>query len=139
MRAVGPFAVLALVALAGCSAEDPVAASGAVVAVEVGPSAVSPAGAEVPAPEAEPFSLLIHCGGTDANFGGRDWVASTPMPQVTVVQSDRNSEIMNYIDGTMTRVADDLLRFTIADPEIVETGKTVDFVPAEQPPVSHCE
>jgi hypothetical protein len=143
VRAVGPLAFLALFALAGCSAEDPVAASGSSVApaaaVEVSSAAVSPSVAEASVPAAEPFSLLIHCGGTEANFAGRDWVASTSMPQVTVVHSDGNSETVNYIDGTMTRVADDLLRFTIADPKIVETGKTVDFVPADQPPVSHCE
>jgi hypothetical protein len=61
------------------------------------------------------------------------------MPVLTPVEVSGISASIFDVDGTMARVGDDLLRFTLADEDVVEKGQSVDFVPAAAPPTSRCE
>jgi hypothetical protein len=135
MRATSTFAAAALVALSGCSAQERVSHEDSLF----GAPAMESNGPTVAAVETEPFSLVIHCGGREANFDGRDWVASTPLPVLTPVEVSGISTSIFDVDGTMARVGDDLLRFTVTDEDVVEKGQSVDFVPAAAPPTSRCE
>ena len=38
----------------------------------------------------------------------------------------------------MTKIGDDRLRFVVSDPQVEQSGASIDFVPTA-PPTSHCE
>jgi hypothetical protein len=135
MRATSTFAAAALVALSGCSAQERVSHDDSLAGAPAVESSVPTAAAV----DTEPFSLVIHCGGREANFDGRDWVASTPLPVLTPGKVSGLSTSIFDVEGTMARVGDDLLRFTVTDEDVVEKGQSVDFVPAAAPPTSRCE
>ncbi len=107
------------------------------------PTAVSTAAppADTTAP-GQRFALQTHCDvSTHATaFGGRHWVASTPLPELTQRHDASGlASTVHAVAGTMTALDGDHLRFVIADPAIVELGLTIDFVPTPSPPTSWCE
>lgn len=85
------------------------------------------------------FSLYTHCGISSTEYGGRTWVAETPLPEPRV-RADATGIVTHdgYTEGTITLVDDDLLTFVVTDPLVEEVGLAVDFVPAAVP-VPLCE
>ncbi|GAB4082757.1 hypothetical protein GCU67_20250 [Modestobacter muralis] len=139
MRIVKGFAIVAVFGLAGCTAQQQVSSNTAQVPAASEAPVASDQVVEEAVSAGEPFSLYVHCGGREANFQGRDWVAVTALPELTPVRTSGFSETVNSIDGSMIMAGDDLLTFTVADARFAEADATVNFVPAEHAPTSRCE
>jgi hypothetical protein len=106
------------------SARETAAAAGADTGeVETGP-------ADPETGVAYSFDLYTHCGIRWTTFGGRDWRAVQPAPEPKALPGpDGVSTVDFYTGGTMTLVDEDLLRFTITEPDVEGRGETFDFVP----------
>lgn len=90
-------------------------------------------------PSGVPFSLYVHCGISTTEYAGRNWVVAGPVPTLTArAQTSRFSETDQTLDGVMTKIGDDRLRFVVSDPQVEQSGASIDFVPTA-PPTSHCE
>lgn len=137
MRTGRPVAAFALLVLTGCSGGTSTAAQSSEPPSPVTESEA--ASATSSSSPGTPFNLTVHCGGRDARFEGRDWVASTELPTLTPVSVDGVSTGLWDVDGQMTKLSDDRLRFTIDDDDVVETGQFVEFVPNTGAPPPACE
>jgi hypothetical protein len=106
-------------------------------APEPQPAVSAPVGGEVetgpPDPEigvAYPFALYTHCGVRQTSFGGREWRAVELAPEpADLPDEDGIASYDGYTRGTMTLLAEDLLRFTVTDRYAEGRGLTFDFVP----------
>lgn len=95
--------------------------------------------AAVAEPSGVPFSLFVHCGISTAEYAGRNWVVAGPVPALTArADASGVSVTRNYLDGVMTEIGEDRLRFVVSDPQVEESGASIQFVPTA-PPTSHCE
>ena len=92
--------------------------------VQIGP-------AEAAVGTAYPFDVYTHCGFRSVTFAGRLWQASpfTPEPQLRTPRSGGTVTYDGYTSGVMTLVRQNLLRFTVTDPDMVPPGGPIDFVP----------
>jgi len=144
MRLIRIAPAAALMFLAACTAGG--AATQSAVSTDaagssnevVTPSAPSTVAA-VAEPSGVPFSLYVHCGISTTEYAGRNWVVAGPVPALTAkADTSRFSETDNSLDGVMTQIGEDRLRFLVSDSHVEESGASIEFVPTA-PPTSHCE
>jgi hypothetical protein len=144
MRLVRTVPAAAMLLLSACSVGEPVSQAPANTAASPSVEVVSASGVASSAPVAgargEPFSLLVHCGVSTTEYAGRNWAAVPgPAPKLPPRADAAGISVnANYIDGVMTKIGEDRLRFLALDTDTGKVGASIEFVPAV-PPVSHCE
>lgn len=144
MRLTRTVPVAALLFVSACTPGDAVSQA---PTTTVAPLSVEPVSPLVPAPAApsaeasgEPFSLYVHCGISTAEYAGRNWVVIPGTAPQVPARADAVglSVVDGSIDGVMTQIGDDRLRFVAVDPSTGSSGAAIEFVPAA-PPKSRCE
>ncbi|WP_155127069.1 hypothetical protein [[Actinomadura] parvosata] len=111
--------------IAGCGAAGP-PSGGSPAPFTTNTSATGVGSVESPAVgQKYPFVLYTHCGIRSAQFGGRWWVAVTPVEQPHPGGKDETA-------GTMELVNDDLARFRWQ-------GGSADFTPSAAAPKPPCQ
>lgn len=144
MRLVRIVPAAALLLLSACSFGGSLSRAPAPAAAPPEVGLVSTLGVATTAPVAEssgePFSLFVHYGVSTTEYAGRTWVALPgPAPELPARADAASMSVdPDYIDGVMTRMGEDRLRFVALDPESGKVGASIEFAPAAAP-VSHCE
>lgn len=144
MRLVRIVPAAALVLLSACTTGGAVSQAPAMTGVSpaVEAALTSDRATAAPAVEAsgEPFSLYVHCGISTTEYAGRHWtVVPGPVPQMPARADAAGISVAdNSIEGVMTEIGEDRLKFVASDPYTGKPGASVEFVPAA-PPVSYCE
>jgi hypothetical protein len=134
----------ALLFLAACTTGEAADAAASTSAALPSVEDASPSMPAIAAPAAEmngePFSLYVHCGISTTEYAGRNWVAvQGPVPQLPARANAAGISVANNsIDGVMTQIQEDRLKFVALDPHTGKPGVSIEFLPAP-PPVSHCE
>lgn len=139
MRAAHALAALAALGLAGCTATTMTAQPATSALTSAQPLPAPPAAVVAPA---QPHALMTHCGISTAEFDGRHWSAVTPQELPALLPDPDGDGMVTqdfHTDGTMTVLADDLIRWTLTEPTVDGTGLTVDFVPAPTPTGPWCQ
>lgn len=144
MRLIRTAPMVASAFLVACTAGGAAPQSGAATepaapSVEIATPSAPISVAAVLASSGVPFSLYVHCGISTTTYAGRDWVVAGPVPALTArADASESSVTDNSLDGVMTEVGEDRLRFVVSDSQVEESGASIEFVPTA-PPTSHCE